>query len=678
MILIAGCILLTGSVFWAAIFRLPNKTAYLLAIYLLSIAQIILATYVANTFLALNQQGVLLALHLALLLIGWFAWRMSKKPVIFAPFSRWEVEWAVAIRWLSNRPTITFMMLTMGALYLFGLAQIIFIPQNSMDGLSTYLSRVGFWLQNGSFFPWTTNQLGQVVYPVNAQLQIFWGALFSGSDHLAGITQWIAVLISGLGVWGLSRLFGYSKEQAAYSSVLYLSLPLIILQSTTVQTDVVTSAFFITAIYFLFSGLKSNDNRALILFAISLGLGVGTKKSFLLFLPIFAIIGLGLTLVYKRNVYKKLSFLLVTALLGIGILGAYQYASNWYHFGSIFGSDYISEVLQSPHNNLEIRRARAETTPSYETNVREAGKPPLNTIGEELLYNVPRILYQFADVSGLPRPLSGYAQKAKAYISRAFFQALGFGAIEGNVQTAPGHVFDFSTKNDGTEDDAWYGPLGFLLILPAMLVGFKAGIQEKNPLKLIPLLSFLFFLPFEVILRPGWDPYQGRYFAPLIALATPLVSELFNAKRRPAFIYTTLAFAIFLGGVSVLYNPSKPTLGKFSDEFNVWNNERIFVQTIQRHKERELYLMIEEYVEPDAVLAYRMPGYFLNYPLFGENFSRTLLPITNNTDLQNIDWAREMQVDYLLITVTDSLTVPDEYRVVDDVRLWQLYRFYGK
>ena len=55
-------------------------------------------------------------------------------------------------------------------------------------------------------------------------------------------------------------------------------------------------------------------------------------------------------------------------------------------------------------------------------------------------------------------------------------------------------------------------------------------------------------------------------------------------------------FAVVILAVTLLYNPSKPTLGKFAEEFHVWSNNRIFVQTIQRKDNRDVYYMVEEFV----------------------------------------------------------------------------------
>ena len=677
MILIASFLLIAGSLFWAATFRLTNKTAYLLAVYLLNAANIILTTYIANTFLALNRQSIVLAIHFFILLIGWGVWQRLEKPKSFTPFSDGRSEVNAVLTWLKENPVISAFLIGISAVYLFGFAQVLFIPQNSMDGLSTYLSRVGFWLQNGSFFPWETNAIGQIVYPVNAQLPIFWTALFTGGDQLAGMIQWVAVLVSGLSVFGLSQVIGYTRQQAAFAGLVYLSLPIVVLQSTTVQTDMLTAVYFIMAMYFLAVGLKENKNSYLILFSISSGLGVGTKKSFLILLPVLALSGILLVIAYKRSLYKKLSFLLISSLIGITVFGAYLYIMNWHFYGSPVGNDYVNQVLQWAPGESPVIRARSSATAHPSATGNADGSDHPSRLVEELEYNIPRILYQFIDVSGLPRPLSGHAHKAKAAVARAIFDVVGFEEIEGNTQTAAGHSFDFSDKNDATENAAWYGPLGFLLVLPAMLVGFRAGIQEKNALKLLPLLGFLIFLPLEVILRPGWDPYQGRYFAPIIALNASLLGEIIKPKKGVFLKWSIVMSALLFAGVSILYNPAKPTLGKFADEFHIWTNDRVFVQTIQRRKERELYVMVEEFVEPEAVLAYQIDNYLLNYPLFGKNFSRTLIPVRHAEQLQDIQWAKENGIDYLLIEVTKPVVIPDEYRVVDDVRLWQLYRFEG-
>ena len=176
-----------------------------MGLYLLVSANITLSSYIANSFYLLNQRWAMLGLHMLIGGLGWLVWKRIGKPTLWLPFQNWKIKFD--IQWLKREPVLALFMSSLTVSYIFALAQVILIPQNNMDSLSTHLSRIGFWLQHGSFFPWQTTTPDQVWYPVVAQLQTYWTLLFLGNDRMVGIVQWLAALISGVGVYGLGRLF---------------------------------------------------------------------------------------------------------------------------------------------------------------------------------------------------------------------------------------------------------------------------------------------------------------------------------------------------------------------------------------------------------------------------------------------------------------------------------------
>jgi len=236
---LAVFILLSSSLPWVAVLEPPNKTAWLLALYLVGSGNVVLVCLVANSLLLLNQNWIILSFHLLIGIAGWWIWFRMGKPYQ----QNLSFDWKLDFQWFKHDPLLTVLGLAIFVCYIFAFVQIVFIPQNNVDSLSTHLARIGFWFQRGSFFPWPTYSLNQVSYPINAQLQTYWTLLFLGSDRLVGVAQWLAALISGLGVFGLANLFGYGPRQSAFTSLIFLSFPLVVLQSTTTQTYLITTVF---------------------------------------------------------------------------------------------------------------------------------------------------------------------------------------------------------------------------------------------------------------------------------------------------------------------------------------------------------------------------------------------------------------------------------------------------
>lgn len=667
-------LLLVASLPWAALARLSPKPAWLAALYLLGSANVTLSSYIAGSLHLFDQPGVMMALHALFGCLGWLLWLRSGKPSVWGPFEDWRLQFEV--RSLKRDPLLALLAVSTILAYGFALAQVIYLPQNNMDSLSTHLSRIVFWRQNGSFLPWETLRLDQVWYPVNAQLQTYWTLLFLGSDHLVGSVQWLAALISAAGVFGLARLFGYGRRQAAFAALIFLSFPLVALQSTTTQTDLVTTAFFLLAVYFFVLGLQTERLSPLCLSALGVGIGIGVKKSFFLLLPLLGVlVGLAF-LQWGRRSMKPLAFWAFNVLAAAALFGAYMYAVNWRYFGSPFGSpEYLDTMLETPQSVPDAGSSALLASRSAHRAAPTLDSPPQPGMLLEVLYNAPRLLYQALDTSGLPRPLDGYAHKVKMRAAQAFFRFIGFEEIEGTAYTAPGHAFYFSDKNINEESHAWYGPLSFILIFPALVAEAWRAFRRRSFLLLAPGIALLVFLPLEILLRPGWDPFQGRYFAPLVALCTPFTALWFKREGSALHEWLIGGLALMILWVTLLYNPSKPTLGKYADEFHVWtNDDRIFLQTLQRKDEREMYYLVEKFVPSDATLGYYVPFFILDYPLFGENLSRRLVPIASAAQASDFTWLEERQVEYLLIPAREGYPLPPpQYGLVRQRAGWNLY-----
>lgn len=664
----AVTILLAGSLPWVAVSRLSNRTAWLLAVYLICSANVTLTSYIVNSLRLLDQPWAMLTVHAMLGGLGWLVWRWQGKPSVWGPLEGWQIR--LEVQKMKRDPLLALLSLFTAVSYAFALAQVIHIPQNNMDSLSTHLSRIVYWRQNGSFLPWETLRLDQVWYPVNAQLQTYWTLLFLGSDRLVGGVQWLAALVSAAGVFGLARTFGYGRRGAAFAALIFLSFPLIALQATTTQTDLVTTAFFVPAVYFLILGVREGRLSLLSLSALSVGIGIGVKKSYFLLLPVLAVFVLLAFLQWGRRSLKPLMFWTFNVAAAAALFGVYMYAVNWVCFGNPFGSpDYLDTMIETPQTLPDA----SDRTPHLAALTPAPAPQP--EILLEALYNAPRLLYQALDTSGLPRPLDGYAHKVKLRAARAFFAFIGFEEIEGTAYAAPGHAFSFADKNINEESHAWYGPLSFLLIFPALILEGWRGVRRRSFLPLGAGIALLVFLPLEIILRPGWDPFQGRYFAPLVALCAPLMAVWFREKGGSIHEWIIGGLAGMILAVTLLYNPSKPTLGKYAEEFHVWTNpDRIFIQTLQRKNDREMYYLVEKFVPADATLGYYIPFFVLDYPLFGKNVSRRLVPIVSHTQFTDLHWLRERGIAYLLIPAQEGYPLPpSEFTLIRQRAGWNLY-----
>ncbi len=649
IIIPAAALVITASLLFSAVLGVRGRVAYLLSVYLLSLANIILTGYALGLLYLLNDPVSMLGAHAAFLGLALILWRRRGAPSVLGPFVQDRPKFSGATYWQIVRQNldVTLLATGMGFFYIFSFVLGATVPPNNFDSLSTHLARVGYWLQFGSYLPWPTPSLTQVIYPLNAQLPIAWSILFTGSDWFVAAWQWLAVLSCGLSAFGITRLLGYAVRPAFIVALIVLGFPLLILQSSTPQTDLVTAAMYAVAVYMLFLGVEKRHLPALGLMALAVGLGIGTKKSFLLLLPGFALLAGLVTWQRGRDLLKRTWRQAVIALVLVVVLGSSYIFINLRTFGQPLGPDGYLTVL--------------------------FGDADFASLTGRTLTNTPRLVYQALDPSGLPRPFGGYFHKIKARIVRPLTEAAGF-EMEGTSFTAPGHTFDLDQETINEESNAWYGPLSALLLIPALFYGLACSLRERNVIKLGLILTFILFFPLDAVARPGWDPYQGRYFAPLFVTAAPLMAVWFERKRPGIFSWFVAVLTLIVAGYTLFYNPAKPTMGKWADDIGVWTKDRIFLMTAQHQIDREMHTMVARNVPQDATLGTAYYANFTDYILFGPHFTRRVIPIFPYANLGDLSWLDAQGLQYLLVHKGLNAEPPPGYTLIDQAERWQLYQ----
>ena len=493
-------------------------------------------------------------------------------------------------------------------------------PPNNLDTLHTHLPRIYYWLQHGSLDYWPASNMAQLNYPLNANLQGLWLFLLGHNERLFFLVSWFAILITCVSVYQIARTLQFTRRQALLSILVALSIPTVLLQSYSFQNDLAVTAMISVTIFLLLSYFKTKRQPELILALLALSLALGIKQTAFMALP--AILLWVLYEIIRHRFERK--HIVYLALLPVFFLvfSSYVYVQNEIDFNSFFGT---SDVLGSQNAGAAGMLSKLE-------------------------YNIPRFVYNSLSVDGLNSKMSTSLTKIKAAAFKALTSLFHID-LEKEVFLQPGYSpserFGYLTIPALTEDTAWFGPLSVLLAFIAFfLVLIQKNKERKEYLLVMLALNFSYSLAI-LIQRPGWDPYQSRYFLAIFLPVMPLIGVCTPEKKILKEI-TTLAISICFICLTfniVFFNESKPLIT--ASTIVTWQNQVIQKMPQNNEVEKKILMKAINYTGKLSTGMLQRQS-ILSLPYYEQMF------YSNQGDLENLELVNSVlpadQPLYLLIS----------------------------
>lgn len=638
----AVMLLILFALFVGAILRLRSKPAYLISLFLLAWTAVVLVCQSASLLQQMNRGFFLLA-HSLLALAAWLIWRRSGQPSLLGPFRGLRIRKEDLRTWL-QAPDLVILAAGVGLVYLAGAALILLTPQNNFDSMTYHLSRVGYWLQHNSLFAWVTPNPRQTSFPINAELGILWTVVFWGSDQLSGFVQWMTVPVIGLVISGFARLIGADRKQSLFAALLWGCFPEIFLQSITTMNDLVVAAFFSSAVYLGFLGVREKERKRLLLAGLGIGLALGTKSTAFILLPGFVLAaGLMLLFNWKRN-FKSILTWGFASLAGFALAGAWGYTQNMISYHDPFSVPQWTEGLVNPpvsrgqllyENSLLYLNQAVDWT----------GTPPV--VNQPLAGLQAKVMQKL--ISYLPANQAAWMMRSRQYLNFVLYSAKSV-----------------------HEDKAWFGPLFLVLYLPTCAYHLIVGLKKKDAVRLgLVFLSAGFAI--TLCLMISWSPYRGRYFVLAVPFCAPFLAVLYlPAKKWQLLRWLIVGGSLFVLCWTLLFNTSKPLAG----ENSVWGKDALAIRMVNNPGMAQVIRMVESRVPAGSRLATKLSLNSWDYPLFGEGFQRTLIQADPFGTTVSREWLEEQAADFLLVEPKErfALGVPDGLELIDQVKGWTLYR----
>ena len=256
--------------------------------------------------------------------------------------------------------------------------------------------------------------------------------------------------------------------------------------------------------------------------------------------------------------------------------------------------------------------------------------------------------YQIVDFQGIPEPYLGKLMQMKAAIPEWIAERSAV-SLEKNRSLLNQHVFNYEEHIPFSEDSSWFGLAGTFVFFVISIYVLMITLKKKHPLMVFTSI-FIITTPIAfALVRQGWTPYDGRYFIILFAmLSLGLAALMDNLPKLPSgiLIYVITILSIATLSLSIYQNPAKSFWGYKA----FWKIHRFDSISAQSYDTKEMIYLVDQTVPEDGVLGIATTAdIYYEYGLFGEHFTRTIVPINPDNLVCDPVWLDEQRIEYLLI-----------------------------
>ncbi|MFI7025767.1 hypothetical protein ACIBMZ_23945 [Micromonospora sp. NPDC049900] len=166
---------------------------------------------------------------------------------------------------------------------------------NNFDSQTYHLPKVERWVAQGDLSLWATAIHRQVTIPPGAEYLLLHLRLFTGGDALHHLVQWAAGVLCLIAVARVTAQLGGARRAQLLTVFVLATTPMVTLQATSTQTDLVCAAWVVCAATVALDGLRHRAGFGeLLALGAATGLTAVTKTSGLLAVgPLLVLWGLG-------------------------------------------------------------------------------------------------------------------------------------------------------------------------------------------------------------------------------------------------------------------------------------------------------------------------------------------------------------------------------------------------
>lgn len=481
-----------------------NAVDRILAAAMLFWGNIVLNSLVLSQLGKFGEAAWFFRTSLLLAVLTWGAlWRWMKPPVELTPVSSAEPRngWLVFAFFATLIP-ILLANLRMAWIY----------PPNNYDSLAYHLPRVMYYLGHNTLAQFESADIRHVYFTFNYNLLQAACFVYDAPDQSINFLNVASWVVTGLGLYRVTRLSGASFNASLISTWLALTATGVLAQATATTLDLPTVAALLASFAFAMRWRVQPRAADAWLAGLAAGLAAGAKLTVVFFGPA------------------------VVALIAI-------FAFQAWRRGQFRG--FMVDV-------------RAWILPAVVA----------------IVISVPFIVYNLAATGQwmtkeldftLNKPFSfaGALQTSKAYLFQLFFEPTGRFSYDLDLirrlnewyswvffkDWNEAHAYSgfYVIPPDLNEDHVWYGFAGPLLLVCAVVCLWRDR-RLVGPTAWFALLGLGWFITYFAMNK--WSLYIQRYFLPALVILAPCVAAVWDGRAGGARWLTGLKRWVFIGVAS--------------------------------------------------------------------------------------------------------------------------------
>lgn len=372
---------------------------------------------------------------------------------------------------------------------------------STTDAMTYQILRAMYWIQEGTAYQWFIRNSHDFMPGFASYILLHLYMIFGG-DRMLFFSQWLAYAGSIFLSRTVATQLGANQKLSQIISVLVATIPIVVLQATSTQADMVSALITLLVFHLMLVILNSPSYKNALILGFTLGLGMLVKAPFY----IFVIVPLSLFLLLLRKNPKK-AIALSTIIISIAFaMNLRYYSQNISLYGSPLGQKFSGKGNTYVNERFD-----------------------LPSVGSNLIKNT---------MNNLPVPLLA-DQVQFAFIK--LHSLIGIDIADPKVSYTG---LDFKVRSVVyPQEDLAASPLNIFLILLAPFFVFRKSFKpvKKNELRVLYVFLIAAYVMFATILK--YESVHNRLLVTFLVEGT-IISALILSNFK--FGQRTLKLFVFL------------------------------------------------------------------------------------------------------------------------------------